>query len=162
MNGDFVGVASLKRQQAEQVLEFESWAAHGEWDSFHRSHYDWWAFPVDAPSQHGFTYALTPDAIETLRHDQDFLASLRRAAVLLLMSWGRDARTGKDVEYPTPAQVWQNWPIRLYKCARSLEIFEQWDLFNVARDYALELIDQGHSFHWNGRDLADYFRAPAA
>lgn len=159
MSEEFIGAAELKHLQAKQLHQFEEWAAAGDWDSFHRSHYDWWAFPVDAPSAHGFKYTLTSDAIETLRRDRDFLDNLRSAAVLLLRSWGWDVTQGKPVEAPRASQVWQHWPVRLYKCTRSLEIFEQWDLFNACRDYALSLVNLGHDFNWNGRDLRHYFEA---
>jgi hypothetical protein len=55
-----------------------------------------------------------------------------------------------------PDQRWQNWPIRLYKMTRSLQLFKQDDLHRNAVRYGLQLIDQGHKFHYM-RDLSAYF-----
>ena len=27
-----------------------------KWATFHHSHYDWWAFPIDQPSSYGSAY----------------------------------------------------------------------------------------------------------
>jgi hypothetical protein len=55
-------------------------------------------------------------------------------------------------------QKWHNWPIRLSKMTKSLELFEINDLFRNAIKYGNMLIDQGKKFEYNRRDLASYFR----
>ena len=44
---NFVGIIRLKEIQREQVGKFELWTQDQDWISFHRSHYDWWTFPIN-------------------------------------------------------------------------------------------------------------------
>ena len=150
---EFVGVQELKRLQAEQVTKFRSWAKGGHWDAFHSNHYDWWTFPTDAPSSFGFKFTLTEESIQELSQDQDFIASLRKAAELLLSSWGWNAALKLPIQHPASGQAWANWPIRLAKCNRSLVLFKQEDLVESTRIFAKHLEAQGYSFEYSGRDL---------
>jgi cob(I)alamin adenosyltransferase len=61
------------------------------------------------------------------------------------------------VPEPDSGQTWHNWPIRLYKCAKSLQEFGCITEFNSVRKYARLLIKQGVSFEYNGRDLSTLF-----
>lgn len=150
---EFLGVAAIKQKQEEQTNLFEQWALKGNWGEFHANHYDWWAFPIDKPSSFGFKYTLDSEAIAELQKDQLFLASLAKAATLLLRSWGWDTATNSHVVDPGPEQGWANWPIRLSKCNRSLKLFGLSDLVASSQAYALWLKANGESFEYNGRDL---------
>lgn len=37
----------------EQNHNFQKWYHKKNWQTFHSSHYDWWAFPIDEVSSHG-------------------------------------------------------------------------------------------------------------
>jgi hypothetical protein len=154
---DFVGVSELKAQQAHQVLRFREWAAQGDWNSFHINHYDWWTFPITAPSSYGFKYSVTEDAIAELRDDIEFLDSLVEAAVLLLLSWGWDVTSNAEVSLPDRDQQWADWPIRLSKCYRSLRLFDRGEVGDSVSTYATLLHSRGVSFDYNGRDLFEDF-----
>ena len=41
----------------------------GDWRRFHISHYDWWTFPIDRPSQHGLRYTVYADDVARLKAD---------------------------------------------------------------------------------------------
>jgi len=150
---EFVGVEELKRLQAEQATKFRSWAKGGHWDAFHSNHSDWWTFPIDAPSSFGSKYTLTEETIQDLAQDVEFIASIRKAAELLLSSWGWNATKNHLVQHPALGQAWANWPIRLAKCNRSLVLFKQADLVESTRLFAKHLQAEGNSFEYSGRDL---------
>lgn len=150
---EFVGIAELKRLNLAQLEDFERWAEARDWGSFHRNHYDWWAFPIDQPSSMGLKYCVTPDAVAVLKHSEEFIGHLRRLAELLLLSWGWDATTGSPVPDPQPNQEWAGWPIRLQKCHRSLVLFGIDDLAEHVAKYARYLHDRGTRFEYNGKDL---------
>jgi len=150
---EFVGVSAIKELNLSQLEEFRDWASTGNWGKFHSSHYDWWAFPIDAPSSYGFKYCLTPQSVAALSKDESFIASLRESATLLMLSWGWEIFKSKLVDEPQPDQSWANWPIRLAKCIRSLNLFGQGDIVQSARSFATLLESQGVSFEYMGRNL---------
>ncbi len=150
---EFVGVQELKKLQAMQVDKFRSWAKGGHWDAFHSNHYDWWTFPIDAPSSFGFKYTVNKETIDELAKDEQFIANLRKAAELLLSSWGWNATLNHPIQHPALGQSWSNWPIRLAKCNRSLVLFKQQDLVESTRIFAKHLESQGNSFEYSGRNL---------
>lgn len=49
--------------------------------------------------------------------------ALRSNSILVCLSWGYDLVKGEEIKVKTKDQKWQNWPIRLYKMANSLEYF---------------------------------------
>jgi hypothetical protein len=149
----FVGVSEIKQLNLSQLQEFRDWATTGNWGKFHSSHYDWWAFPINAPSSYGFKYCLTPEGLSALSQDEGFIASLRESAALLMLSWGWDILENELVENPQQEQRWANWPIRLAKCTRSLNLFGQDDFVQSARSFASFLESQGASFQYMGRNL---------
>ena len=55
-------------------------------------------------------------------------------------AWGYDLVEGKPLENVAPEQKWQNWPIRLYKISKSLELFGQNDLHGHSVKYGISLI----------------------
>jgi hypothetical protein len=150
---EFIGVESLVLENAYQLSKFREYASMKDWRSFHGSHYDWWAFPISAPSSYGFKYSVNTVAIESLKEDPVFLSNLRECAQLLLLSWGWDFQTNSEVPDPGVDQHWANWPIRLYKCWKSMSIFG----LEVERDacfaYAKHLRRLGASFTYGELDL---------
>jgi len=150
---EFLGIQALKELQANQVELFRTWAKGGHWEAFHANHYDWWTFPIDAPSSFGFKYTLDESSISELSQDEEFLASLRKATELLLSSWGWDPSRNQPMQHPANGQAWANWPIRLAKANRSLVLFKQDDLLESTRALARYLEAQGYSFEYSGRDL---------
>ena len=92
-------------RHAAQVEKFEEWAKERQWNRFHHSHYDWWTFPYGCHSgAYGAAYAI-----------------YEYEAQLLMLSWGWDLKGRCYVEDPDSDQRWQDWLIRLYKCAKFLK-----------------------------------------
>lgn len=58
---------------------------------------------------------------------------------------------------PGPDQKWQDWPVRLYKAAASVQAFGFDAPFASLKKYALLLIGRGIGTGWSGRDLAMFF-----
>lgn len=42
--------AIIRQKCLQQNEKFKQWAKRKSWSTFHSSHYDWWAFPIDSPS----------------------------------------------------------------------------------------------------------------
>jgi hypothetical protein len=152
----FVGIAGLKREQAKQLADFERWAARGDWQAIHKGHYDWWMFPIDESSQHGDAYTVYPGDIAELKQDPEYVRSYLRGVELLALAWGWDLAKRQYVPNPQPGQAWSRWPIRLYKAARSLQLFGYTDEFESLKIFALKLIDTGEPFQFGG-DLSKLF-----
>jgi hypothetical protein len=152
---EFVGIEQLKSEQLDQLNLFQSWADGSNWSTFHDSHYDWWAFPIDKPSGKGFRYSVSDQVIHDLLLDATFIDQLRRCSRLLLVSWGWDIDAQKLVDSPEEGQSWAMWPVRLYKCNRSLKLFQQTDLVKSTQSYARHLIQLGIPLIYDGRDLSD-------
>jgi len=157
-HAEFVGIQALKEKQASQLNLFEAWAQAHDWQQFHASHYDWWMFPFSKPSQFGFAYVVYESEILSLKQDPAFISKYLRGVELLLLSWGWDLKQAVPIPQPDLSQTWHNWPIRLYKCALSLQEFGYTAEFHSVRTYARRLIQQGVSFEYNGNDLSTLFR----
>ena len=153
----FVGIHSLKQKHAAQVAQFETWAANNEWGTFHSSHYDWWTFPIDRPSAYGMQYVVFEGEIQTLREDPVFLDRYRRGVSLVAASWGWDVWKAEYIADPKPGQSWHDWPVRLFKAARSVQLFSEAALFESLKKYASDLIRQGHNMSYGGKDLSWLF-----
>ncbi|MCX6402469.1 MAG: hypothetical protein NT032_00770, partial [Actinobacteria bacterium] len=149
---EFIGISALVEKHSVQVAQFEQWAAEGNWQAFHDNHFDWWAFPIDKPSNYAFAYAVFDQEIAPMKREQLFMNRHRIGADLLLLSWGWHSATGQLLETPAPGQQWANWPIRLAKCARSMWLFGQVQQYESCVEYAQYLQTQGKSFGYNGRD----------
>lgn len=52
---EFIGINALKEKMKAQNEQFKVWA---KTKSFHHSHYDWWAFPINQKSGYGLKYTL--------------------------------------------------------------------------------------------------------
>jgi hypothetical protein len=150
---EFLGVEQLKLEQLNQLVLFQKWAEESNWISFHDNHYDWWAFPIEKPSGKGFRYSVSDQIRVELKADTVFIEQLRECSRLLLLSWGWDIEAQRLVERPGDSQSWAMWPVRLYKCNRSLKLFGQTDLVSSTQAYARHLIAQGMSLDYSGNDL---------
>jgi hypothetical protein len=150
---EFLGVEQLKLEQRNQLVLFQKWAEESNWISFHDNHYDWWAFPIEKPSGKGFRYSVSDQIRVELKADTVFVEQLRECSRLLLLSWGWDIEAQRLVANPDVGQSWANWPVRLYKCNRSLKLFGQTDMVNSTQAYARHLIAQGMSLDYSGNDL---------
>ena len=119
----FIGIPALLDKHSAQVNLFQAWAKTGQWEQFHINHYDWWTFPIDRPSSHGYKYTVGEPEVAQLKANPDFMAKHRLGAQLMLLSWGWDWQTHQPVPDPDPDQAWAHWPIRLEKCTLSMELF---------------------------------------
>ena len=153
----FVGIPELKRKHAEQLQKFEEWANANNWHDLHKAHYDWWMFPVDEPSSYGFAWTVYEGDIAELKQDADYIKGYEVGVEILAQSWGWNIHTTRYVENPWPDQCWQEWPIRLYKCAKSLKLFGYEMQFQAMKVYARELMRRGHSFAYS-KDIASLFQ----
>ena len=156
-NPSFVGMAGLKRKLAEQLADFERWAARGDWQAIHSAHYDWWMFPLDETSQHGDAYTLYAGDIAELKQDPAYVRSYLRGVELLALAWGWDLAARQYVANPQRGQAWSRWPIRLYKAARSLQLFGCADEFESLKIFALDLLGKGEPLRYGRDDLARLF-----
>ncbi|MEN9935660.1 MAG: hypothetical protein RLZZ387_2239 [Chloroflexota bacterium] len=158
-NGDrsFAGIDALKREQAEELARFERWAAAGNWRAIHEAHFDWWMFPIDEDSRLGTRYTVYEGDIAELKRDPAYVHSYLRGVELLMLAWGWDLAAKRTVASPQPGQRWNNWPIRLYKAARSLQLFGFTAEFESLRTFALELMQRGEQLRFGGQDLSVLF-----
>lgn len=106
----------------------------------------------------GFAYTVYDEEINQLRQDAGFMKDLVLGAELLMRSWGWDMTRGCHIEHPLPVQDWQHWPIRLHKCARSLQLFGCQKEFESVRQYARGLMHEGVCLQYQGKDLSELFR----
>ncbi|MGD0803600.1 MAG: hypothetical protein ABSA11_05950 [Candidatus Bathyarchaeia archaeon] len=154
----FVGYEVLKNRQRKQLESFEEWTINRRWSSFHTNHYDWWMFPIDEPSRYGYAWTVYDGDIAELVKDEAYIRNYLRGVELLALSWGWNLANGLYVTNFDEDQVWQDWPIRLYKASKSLKLFGFDRLFESLRTYANDLMNKGESFEYNGRDLSLLFR----
>ena len=152
-HADFVGIEKLKETHSHQLNNFRNWATAGNWRMFHGSHYDWWAFPISAPSSYGFAYSISEETLAKLKRDQDFLSDLAEGAHLLLLSWGWDYKTNSPISGASEDQAWAHWPIRLYKCWKSMRLFGCEIEEQACLEYASWIHGLGESFEYQGSDL---------
>ena len=157
-HAEFVGLEALKAKQAWQLGLFENWAATARWDAIHSAHYDWWMFPIDAPSSYGYAWTVYEGDVAELLSDADFMTGYLGGAELLALAWGWDLGARAAIPDPHRDQRWQDWPIRLHKCARSLQLFGQESQFESLRGYALLLLWEGVDMTYRGKDLSLLFR----
>lgn len=154
----FAGSQAIKDAQKRQLDLFEAWASENWWGNFHSSHYDWWMFPIDELSSYGYAWTVYEGDILELKKDGDYVRNYLRGAELLALSWGWDLLERKYVTDPAPDQKWQQWPIRLYKAAKSLKLFGFAEYFESFRMLATDLMQRGEKMSYNGRDLGNLFR----
>eukprot|EP01105_Mastigella_eilhardi_P006102 TRINITY_DN17713_c0_g1_i1.p1 TRINITY_DN17713_c0_g1~~TRINITY_DN17713_c0_g1_i1.p1 ORF type:complete len:216 (+),score=52.60 TRINITY_DN17713_c0_g1_i1:30-650(+) len=136
----FIGAKELKALTCGQRLTFERWAKEHNWWAFHSNRtYDPWAFPTDDPSAFGKMYTVDdPAAQRELWLDDEFTQAVTRNAELLMLSWGWDLHSQKPVDEPETeqGQSWQDWPVRLFKCGRALQLFHLEREHESVKEYA--------------------------
>ena len=154
-HNDFIGVDTLIQENANQLFQFRTFAQNCDWMSFHSNHYDWWAFPIDAPSSFGYRYSVSKESIRLLKQSPEFLPNLSESADLLLLSWGWNSTKNENLSDAQFGQAWAHWPIRLYKAWRSMQIFGLNEMEASLNIYAHSLRESGHSLDYRGRDLFD-------
>ncbi|MEI6309661.1 MAG: hypothetical protein WCP58_08480 [bacterium] len=103
-DASFIGIAGLKHTHQGQVADFQRWAAQGDWERFHSSHYDWWAFPIDQKSGYGLMYTVYEGEIAELKRDSSFLEDYCRGVSLVAASWGWDLDNQSHLADPQPGQ----------------------------------------------------------
>ncbi len=153
----FVGIQALKDKQRQQLASFQQAAAHGDWMAIHRDHYDWWMFPIDEPSSYGLAWTVYEGDIGELKQDGDYLHRYLLGVDLLAKSWGWDLRQACYLPSPQPGQRWQNWPIRLYKAAKSVKLFGYGAEFKSLSALGQDLMSKGEKMYYL-RDLSWLFR----
>lgn len=157
LDPSFVGLDEIKRKHRSQITEFEGWAAAGQWEMFHHSHYDWWVFPINRKSSYGLGWTVYEGEIIELKKDEAFVQCYQRGVQLVAASWGWDVQKMSYIPNPKPEQRWQHWSVRLYKAALSVQLFGYNDYFESLKLYALDLIQQGESMSYSGFDLSWLF-----
>lgn len=157
LDRSFVGIEELKRRHAAQIAEFMEWAAKGDWERFHYSHYDWWTFPIHRHSSYGLKWTVYAGEIAELQKDRLFLERYLTGVQLVSAAWGWDVWNHSYLPDPKAGQNWHNWPVRLYKAAQSVKLFSYEEVFASLRTYALDLMRQKKSMSYNGKDLSWLF-----
>jgi hypothetical protein len=102
---------------------------------------------------------VSKQSVEILKQSSQFLSNLSESAGLLLLSWGWDSAKNENLVNVDSGQAWANWPIRLYKAWRSMQIFGLSEREISLSVYAQHLRDNGYSFEYQGRDLFDAISA---
>ena len=126
----FVALEQLDAMHKKQLDFFEQRTKSQEFVAIHSSHYDWWFFPIDERSGHGYKFTVTEEEVEMLKKDLVYMQNLRRGIHLLLFAWGFDSNTNQFVKNPKKGQQWTRYPVRLYKAGRCAQIFGEAKLFD--------------------------------
>lgn len=131
-------IQNLQERHARQLADFEQWAANDHWHLFshQHSHYDWWVFPIDRPSQgQGTKYQMSKADIAALKQDVAFMRNYRRAVQLVVESWGWDLAHS----VPCDHGAWTGYGVRLGKMGQSLQLFGEEELFEKLRTFYLRV-----------------------
>lgn len=155
---EFVGLENIKEKQKWQLGLFRAWAANQQWREIHAAHYDWWMFPIDQQSSYGFAWTVYDGDVRELKKDDQYIQNYLQGVNLLATAWGWDLSAHTYIVNPHPDQRWQNWPVRLYKCAKSLKLFDFATQFESVKKYAQELMRKGADMTYRGHDLGQLFR----
>jgi len=157
---EWAGIDEMVRLQRETFDRFLRWTTESAWHKFHRAHYDWWAFPINRQSQHGYEYSVFEEEIAQLKTTPDYLDNLRELARLQMLAYGWDldgccsiAERGSNQRFEGGSRV-----ARLEKCARSLQLFGLCDAFQSVQAFANLLIRKGVDMQWRNRNYADWWR----
>jgi hypothetical protein len=155
----FKGIEAVKQKHKEQLTQFEAWAAQGRWGDFHHNHYDWWMFPLDEKTRsYGLAWTVYEGDIARLKQDADYIQNYMKGVRLLALSWGWDLAAQDYIANPMPEQSWHKWPVRLYKAAKSLNLFGFDTEFASLKKYATDLMKRGEDMTYNGKDLSKLFK----
>lgn len=124
----FYGHKKMRDKQQEQLELFRKWKQESKWKDLHNAHYDWWAFPIDRGSAaYGDGYSVAGKNIDALKNDPQYMDNLREMASIYAEAMGWDLVKGDwldSLEWDKGQDPWdQAYGARLYKVARSLQIF---------------------------------------
>lgn len=124
----FYGHKKMRDKQQEQLELFRKWKQESKWKDLHHAHYDWWAFPIDRGSAaYGDGYSVAGKNIDALKNDKQYMDNLRELASIYAEAMGWDLAKGDwldSLEWDKGQDPWdQAYGARLYKVARSLQIF---------------------------------------
>lgn len=158
---EFVGVVQLVQKHSEQVENFQRWAEEESWCTFHHSHYDWWSFPIDLKSSHGFAFSIFEEEIKDLQMNLLFMNNFKTGVRLLALSWGWDLYECREIEERNRGreQKWQNWGVRLFKAHKSSHLLGCTVEARSLATYAKLLLSRGKSLSFGPYDYTDYFKA---
>lgn len=131
----FYGHKHMQEKQAEQLEMFRDWKNKKDWKKLHNAHYDWWAFPIDRGSAaYGDGYNVAGENITALKTDPKYVSNLKELATIYAEAMGWDLEKGEWFEQLDWAKgqdpYAQAYGARLYKIARSLQIFEMTQEFD--------------------------------
>lgn len=157
---EWVGLPALIAKHAAQIATFEAHLAASHFRKIHRAHYDWWFVPIDAlQSMHGQAYSIFAEEIAQLKADHAFMQRWRRGVELMALAWGWDLAAARDIPQSqrSPGQEWADWPIRLWKMARSAQLLGEDKIFLSLRAYGRQLIKAKHEFTFGKMDLKPMF-----
>lgn len=154
----FVGLPRLKEEQYKQLQQFEMWAEANYWMGIHSSHYDWWMFPIDEPSSFGYAWTVYEGEVFELKQDSQYIERYLRGVTLLGLSWGWDILQQDYIPNPKHDQTWQDWPVRLYKAAKSVKVFGFDTYFESLKKYANILMQEGVEMSYGRHDLSWLFK----
>lgn len=128
----------VKKVHKKQVEAFRKAAQEGRWERFdHRnSHYDWWAFPITRMSSYNDLFSVTPDDIELLKKDLEFMKRFREGVKLVVNSWGWDLDKDGPIIDKKATQTWIGYEVRLGKMADSLNLFGEKELLHRLQNFA--------------------------
>lgn len=121
------------------LAKFEQWAKDGNWDQFHKNHYDWWMFPIlsfDGSTSTAKKYSVTPKEIDLLKKDHDFMKDYRQGVEFLLLSWAWDLASNSFIKNPGENQKWTGYNVRLEKIANSLMLFGEDEILEKVKEFA--------------------------
>ena len=153
----FKGIPAIKDKQRETLGMFKQAAARSDWMEIHQQHYDWWMFPIDEPSAYGMAWTVCEGDIAELKADPEYLERYVLGVELLATAWGWDLQGSCPLREPQRGQCWQRWPIRLYKAAKSVQLFGFTAEVASLRRLGQELIRRGESMYYR-RDLSGLFQ----
>lgn len=131
----FYGHEHMQEKQAEQLEMFRNWKNKKDWKGLHNAHYDWWAFPIDRGSAaYGDGYNVAGENIEKLKKNPKYVSNLKELATIYAEAMGWDLEKGEWFEKldwnKGQDPYTQAYGARLYKIARSLQIFEMTQEFD--------------------------------
>ena len=82
-------IENLKTNIVRTLQKMEQADKYQNWSAIHHDHYDWWAAPIDTPSNtYGMLYAVTKEEVADLLSDENWVKNYHRAISLVLKSWG--------------------------------------------------------------------------
>jgi 8-oxo-dGTP diphosphatase len=131
----YFGADKVKDDLKTQLTKFKKWKDDKKWKDLHNSHYDWWTFPIDRGSAaYGDGYNVAGENRIELMRDRDFMSNLREAVEIYSEAMGWDLNNSKwmdDIDWDNGQDpLKQAYGARLYKIARSLQVFEMDEEFD--------------------------------